>query len=133
MVGQEYKTTTQFIGVLDLFKIKSISIGKEAVKEYVVFGNQKSYYIPTGMNGPMVKLVGSVPREPTSGYVPWNEVYSNDYLKVIEFGFPTWAQTLSVDTKWWVDSISLDTSTAHVYNGKIRYECTLDLYKQTTR
>lgn len=121
----EFVTETADIGELSLFRIKSIMVSKESVKEYVPYGNQKSFFLPTGMVGPTVKLIGSVDR------ADWDRVYTNDYLSVVQFGFTTWTKTLTVGTTWWIDSISLDAKPGGVYNGKIRYECTLDLYKRT--
>lgn len=122
----EFGTRTQSFGTLPTAMIKDLSIGKEAEKKYIPYESQKSLYLPTGMIGPMVKMILSLDR--TTG---WNNVYTNDILEVAEFGFPTYAITLGVGTRWWVNAISIETSTGKIYNGKIRYSCDIDLIKQT--
>jgi len=117
---------TTDLGALEVLGIKHIIISKEAQKEYVPYGNQKSYYLPTGMVGPVVKLVCAV-----HDHADWATVYSNDYLLITGFDFPTWNWTLEVGSSWWVDSISLDAKPGSRYGNKLIYEMTLDLYKRT--
>lgn len=117
---------TSDLGTLQPVGIKQIIISKEAQKEYVPYGNQKSYYLPTGMIGPVVKLICAV-----GHHEDWEEVYSNDYLTIVNFDFPTWSWTLTTGTSWWVDSISLDARPGARVGDHLRYEMTLDLYKRT--
>lgn len=117
---------TTDLGQLPLLAIKQIIISKEAQKEYVPYGNQKSYYLPTGMVGPVVKLVCSV-----HDHTEWDEVYTNDYLSIVGFDFPSWSWTLSVGSTWWVDAISCDSKPGFREGDHLRYEVTLDLYKRT--
>jgi len=125
MDDSEFVTNTTDIGELSLFRIKNIMVSKESIKKYMPYGNQKSFFLPTGMVGPIVKLIGLIDR------TDWDQVYTNDYLSIVQFGFTTWAKTLTVGTTWWIDNISLDAKPGGVYDGNIRYECTLDLHKRT--
>jgi len=122
--GRSYIANLDF-GPLDVVGVKQISISKESQKEYTVQGNQKSFYLPLGMVGPIVNLVCHV-----DDHAKWSNVYSNDYLKIEEFGFPVWNKVLGVGTSWWVSSISLDTQLGFIHNGKLRYEMTLELYRK---
>ncbi len=127
MDGEEYKIGEDAdFGDLPVLGIHSIVVDKQAVKTYTPYGNQKSYYLPTGMQGPMVKLTCTV-----DDIEPWEDVYSNDYLEVEAFGFTSWARTLSVGSTWWVDNISDDAKQGFIKDGEIRYELNLDLYKRT--
>lgn len=125
LIESEFITDSQDKGELSLFRIKQIMISKESVKEYVPYGNQKSFFLPTGMVGPTVKLVGSVDRD------DWDGVYTNDYLEVVQFGYTMWSYTLAAETTWWIDNISFDAKPGGIKDGNIRYGCTLDLYKRT--
>jgi hypothetical protein len=125
-VTGEFSSASSDMGELDIVAIKQIIVSKEAQKEYIAYGNQKSYYLPTGMVGPTVKLLCHV-----HDHDKWKTVFTNDYLKIITFEFPTWNVALPANSTWWVDSISLDSQPGFIHNGRLRYEMTLDLYKRT--
>ena len=125
--GEEFKISDEeSFGNLPALSIYQIAVDKQAVKEYVPYGNQKSYYLPTGMQGPTIKLDCRV-----DDMEPWNEVYTNDYLKVVSFGFTTWEVILSIGSGWWVDNISSDVKSGFRRGDKLRHEFQLDLYKRT--
>jgi hypothetical protein len=126
MSGEEFVISDEVIGSLPTLMMKQIAIDKQANKVYVPYGNQKSYYLPIGMVGPTVKIVGYIN---DASY--WDDVYTNDYLTVEEFGYPTYSRTLSVDSEWWIDNISFDAKTGYVHNGKIRYDLEMDIYLKT--
>ncbi len=127
MDGEEYVITSeQSLGMLPELFLYQIAIDKQAIKEYIPYGNQKSYYLPTGMNGPTIKLSCRV-----LDVSPWNNVYTNDYLRVVTFPFDTWATVLSIGSDWWVDSISGDAKLGFKVGTKMRRELNIDLYKRT--
>lgn len=126
MDGEEFKISQGDLGALPTLMIKQIAIDKQANKVYVPYGNQKSYYLPIGMNGPIVKIIGYV-----NDATLWDGVFTNDYLSVTEFGYPTYARTIAVASEWWIDNVNFDAKTGYVYNGKIRYDLNLDIYKKT--
>jgi hypothetical protein len=106
--------------------IKSISCDKQCEKIYYPYGNQSSIYYPTGMIGPVIKIIGY-----TDDMTTWRTVFTNDILRVKAFGFPTWNTILDIDTDWWLDVKSLDTGPGHVKDGKIHFSISLDMYKRT--
>jgi len=127
MIGNEFNIGEgSELGDLPILGIHQIVINKQAVKTYTPYGNQKSYYLPTGMQGPMVTLTCSV-----DDIEPWEDVYTNDYLTIKEFGYPTYNRTLEVGSDWWVDTITDDAKMGYIKEGNIRYGLTLELYKRT--
>jgi hypothetical protein len=127
MDGEQFKINQGNFGNLPELHVYGIVVDKTAVKEYLPYSNQQSNYLPTGMQGPMVKLLGSI-----DDLTPWLELYSNDYLKVVSFT-PTnpFQTTLYVDSQWWVDTISDDTKPGFRRGSKMRYELSLDIYLKT--
>lgn len=125
LVNNAMTTTETSHGILPNLLINSISIDKQAVKIYYPYGNQKSIYDPTGMQGPVLKLKGY-----TTDLAAWREVYTNDILRVIAFEFPIWNVEVNVGSDWWVDIKTMDASVGHVHNGEIHFMIEIDLYKR---
>lgn len=114
------------LGTLPDLLIKSISCDKQCEKIYYPYANNKSIYYPTGMVGPVIKLVCA-----TSNVPAWREVYTNDVLTVKAFGFPTWNTILKVGSEWWVDIKSGDLQSGKVTDTGIRVTYSLDLYRRS--
>lgn len=127
VVGEEFiLAPTSDLGELPPLWIKSLSIDKTSQKVYSVESRRKTTYIPTGMVGPQVQLICSCTCD-LDDY----DLFTNDILQVVAFGFPTWAKILKVNSTWWIDTYSCTASVEKPpRGGKIRYEVNLTLYKR---
>lgn len=127
MDGEEYIISDDLsLGELPGLNVYQIAVDKQAIKIYVPYGNHKSYYIPTGMQGPSIKLSCKV-----DNIDGWDVVYTNDYLSVTEMNFPSYNNLLAIGTTWWIDNISGDVKPGYKRSGRLRYDITLDIYKRT--
>lgn len=111
----------------DLF-IHDYSISKQVIKIYYPYGQEKAVYYPTGIEGPVIKMVCTCNN--VGDITQWNEVYANDYLKVmINSHIGTYG--LGVNTIWWIDNIEIDAGPGSVVDGSVNYKINLDLYKKS--
>jgi hypothetical protein len=123
--GGKYVSSLTSLGTLPIIAISEISVDKQAVKVYYPYGNTKSIYMPTGMNGPIVRLVAHC-----ENIGEWSDVFTNDILTVSSFGFPTWEVILQTGSSWWVDITTKESQSGKRKNSAIRYELTINLYKR---
>jgi hypothetical protein len=115
------------IGDLPTLGIHDFYLDKRAIKVYTPYAMNKSMYLPYGIDGPKVKIVGS--HLAVADYTAWKEVYANDILLVKEFGYPSYAFFKEAPAQWWIDSIEVDTQAGWRQGSGIRYTINLDLYK----
>lgn len=118
--------------ILPPLGIHELIIDSRAVKVYFPYQQTKSIYVQTGVEGPVIKLVGSY--LDMANYSLWEEVYANDYLEVKEFDYPIYNGAISSATpnnQWWVDTIEVDSQSGWRAGNAIRYVINLNLYKKS--
>jgi len=129
---------TTYLSTLPPLGIHELIIDKRAIKIYMPYGRNESIYYPTGMEGPVIKLVGSCTA--ATHYDAWEQVYANDILQVIDFSYPTYNDIIGASStenpsadidEWWVDIVEMDIQPGFVFDNNVRYIVNLDLYRKS--
>lgn len=125
----EFSSSLEGIRSLPIILIRDLAIDKKAIKVYSPYDTHASLYIPTGIDGPNVMIVGEI--EGTVYDIQMaNDIFANDLLVISAFDYPSYARVLYTASQWWVKSVKLDTKPGYRHNGYIRREIQLDLSKK---